>query len=292
MILLDGVRISNEIKAELKEKVAQHVAEGNRPPHLAAVLVGDNGASLTYVSAKVKACEAVGFASTLVQKDASISEAELLQVIQDLNNDPNIDGYIVQLPLPDHINAEKVLLAVDPIKDVDGFHPTNVGRMTLNLPTYLPATPAGIIELLRRYNIETSGKHCVVIGRSHIVGLPMSILMQRNAQPGNCTVTITHSKTRNLAEICRTADIIVAALGKPEFLKGDMVKEGAVVVDVGITRVPDASKKSGFRLAGDVHFEEVAPKCSYITPVPGGVGPMTIVSLMMNTFNANVNRPF
>lgn len=292
MILLDGVRISNEIKAELKEKVAQHVAEGNRAPHLAAVLVGDNGASLTYVSAKVKACEAVGFESTLVQKEASITEDELLQVIHDLNANVNIDGYIVQLPLPDHINAEKVLLAIDPIKDVDGFHPTNVGRMTLNLPTYLPATPAGIVELLRRYNIETSGKHCVVIGRSHIVGLPMSILMQRNTQPGNCTVTITHSKTRNLAEICRTADIIVAALGKPEFLKGDMVKEGAVVVDVGITRVADANKKSGFRLAGDVHFEEVAPKCSFITPVPGGVGPMTIVSLMMNTFNAKVNRPF
>lgn len=292
MILLDGVRISNEIKAELKEKVAQHVAEGNRAPHLAAVLVGENGASLTYVSAKVKACEAVGFSSTLVQKPSSITEAELLEVIEGLNNDPAIDGYIVQLPLPDHINAEKVLLAVDPSKDVDGFHPTNVGRMTLNLPSYLPATPAGIVELLRRYEIETSGKHCVVIGRSHIVGLPMAILMQRNASPGNCTVTITHSRTTNLADICRSADIIIAALGKPEFLKGDMVKEGAVVVDVGITRVADSSKKSGFRLAGDVHFNEVAPKCSYITPVPGGVGPMTIVSLMMNTLNAKINRPF
>ncbi|MEN9347413.1 MAG: hypothetical protein RLZZ77_924 [Bacteroidota bacterium] len=292
MILLDGVRISNEIKAELKEKVAQHVAEGNRAPHLAAVLVGENGASLTYVSAKVKACEAVGFSSTLVQKPSSITEAELLEVIEGLNNDPAIDGYIVQLPLPDHINAEKVLLAVDPSKDVDGFHPTNVGRMTLNLPSYLPATPAGIVELLRRYEIETSGKHCVVIGRSHIVGLPMAILMQRNASPGNCTVTITHSRTTNLADICRSADIIIAALGKPEFLKGDMVKEGAVVVDVGITRVADSSKKSGFRLAGDVHFDEVAPKCSYITPVPGGVGPMTIVSLMMNTLNAKINRPF
>lgn len=292
MILLDGVRISNEIKAELKEKVAQHVAEGNRAPHLAAVLVGENGASLTYVSAKVKACEAVGFSSTLVQKPSSITEAELLEVIEGLNNDPAIDGYIVQLPLPDHINAEKVLLAVDPSKDVDGFHPTNVGRMTLNLPSYLPATPAGIVELLRRYEIETSGKHCVVIGRSHIVGLPMAILMQRNASPGNCTVTITHSRTTNLADICRSADIIIAALGKPEFLKGDMVKEGAVVVDVGITRVVDSSKKSGFRLAGDVHFDDVAPKCSYITPVPGGVGPMTIVSLMMNTLNAKINRPF
>lgn len=292
MILLDGVRISNEIKAELKEKVAQHVAEGNRAPHLAAVLVGENGASLTYVSAKVKACEAVGFSSTLVQKPSSITEAELLEVIEGLNNDPAIDGYIVQLPLPDHINAEKVLLAVDPSKDVDGFHPTNVGRMTLNLPSYLPATPAGIVELLRRYEIETSGKHCVVIGRSHIVGLPMAILMQRNTSPGNCTVTITHSRTTNLADICRSADIIIAALGKPEFLKGDMVKEGAVVVDVGITRVADSSKKSGFRLAGDVHFDEVAPKCSYITPVPGGVGPMTIVSLMMNTLNAKINRPF
>jgi methylenetetrahydrofolate dehydrogenase (NADP+)/methenyltetrahydrofolate cyclohydrolase len=292
MILLDGVRISNEIKAELKEKVAQHVAEGNRAPHLAAVLVGENGASLTYVSAKVKACEAVGFSSTLVQKPSSITEAELLEVIEGLNNDPAIDGYIVQLPLPDHINAEKVLLAVDPSKDVDGFHPTNVGRMTLNLPSYLPATPAGIVELLRRFEIETSGKHCVVIGRSHIVGLPMAILMQRNASPGNCTVTITHSRTTNLADICRSADIIIAALGKPEFLKGDMVKEGVVVVDVGITRVADSSKKSGFRLAGDVHFDEVAPKCSYITPVPGGVGPMTIVSLMMNTLNAKINRPF
>jgi methylenetetrahydrofolate dehydrogenase (NADP+)/methenyltetrahydrofolate cyclohydrolase len=292
MVLLDGVFTSNQIKAELQLHVSERTAAGHRAPHLAAVLVGENGASLTYVSAKVKACEAVGFRSTLVQKPASISEDELLKVIAELNSDTSIDGFIVQLPLPEHISAEKILLAIAPEKDVDGFHPENVGRMTLNLPSFLPATPAGIVELLRRYQVETSGKHCVVIGRSHIVGLPMSILMQRNTYPGNCTVTLTHSKTVNLKDLCLSADIIIAALGKPGFLTADMVKQGAVVIDVGITRVDDDQKKSGFRLAGDVDFEEVAKKCSFITPVPGGVGPMTIASLLTNTYLAATNRPF
>jgi methylenetetrahydrofolate dehydrogenase (NADP+)/methenyltetrahydrofolate cyclohydrolase len=238
------------------------------------------------VTSKVKSCEEVGFKSTLVRKEASISEQELLDLVGELNADATLDGYILQLPLPKHIDEHKVLLAIDPRKDVDGFHPENVGRMALGLPCYLPATPAGIIELLRRYKVPTEGKHCVVIGRSHIVGLPMSILLQRNTNPGNCTVTITHSKTQGLADLCRSADIIVAALGRPEFLTGDMVKDGAVVIDVGITRVADATKKSGFRLAGDVHFASVAPKCSFITPVPGGVGPMTIVTLLSNTLQA------
>lgn len=286
MILLDGLATSQQIKQEIAVEVQHLKAQGHRPPHLAAVLVGENGASLTYVNAKVKACEEVGFQSTLVRRDGDISESDLLELVKELNSNPDIDGYIIQLPLPSHINEHNVLLAIDPIKDVDGFHPENVGRMALGLPCYLPATPAGIIELLKRYNVPTVGKHCVVIGRSHIVGLPMSILLQRNSYPGNCTVTITHSKTTNLNELCRQADIIVAALGKPEFLKADMVKEGAVVIDVGITRMADPSKKSGFRLAGDVDFAGVSGKCSFITPVPGGVGPMTIVSLLMNTLEA------
>lgn len=286
MILLDGNKTSDDIKLELAKKVDQLKAEGKKVPHLAAVIVGNNGASLTYVNAKVKACEKVGFESTLIQLPETISEVELLNKINELNNDSNIDGYIVQLPLPKHIDEHKVTLAVSPAKDVDGFHPENLGRMVLNLPTFLPATPAGIVELLDRYNVETSGKSCVVVGRSHIVGSPMSILMARNTKVGNCTVTLTHSKTKNLKELCQQADIIIAALGKPEFLTADMVKQGAVVVDVGITRIDDPSKKSGFRLVGDVKFDEVAPKCSYITPVPGGVGPMTIASLMMNTLKA------
>ena len=286
MILLDGLATSQQIKQEIAVEVQHLKAQGHRPPHLAAVLVGENGASLTYVNAKVKACEQVGFQSTLVRRDGDISESDLLELVKELNSNPDIDGYIIQLPLPTHINEHNVLLAIDPIKDVDGFHPENVGRMALGLPCYLPATPAGIIELLKRYNVPTVGKHCVVIGRSHIVGLPMSILLQRNGYPGNCTVTITHSKTTNLNELCRQADIIVAALGKPEFLKADMVKEGAVVIDVGITRMADPSKKSRFRLAGDVDFAGVSGKCSFITPVPGGVGPMTIVSLLMNTLEA------
>lgn len=286
MILLDGKKTSSDIKEEIKEKVAQLKAEGKKTPHLAAVIVGANGASVTYVNAKVKACEYVGFDSTLVQLPEDVTEAELLNKIDELNNDDNIDGFIVQLPLPKHIDEHKVTLAISPAKDVDGFHPENLGRMVLDLPCFLPATPYGIVQLLDRYNVETSGKDCVVIGRSHIVGSPMSILMARNNKVGNCTVTLTHSRTQNLKEITKRADIIIVALGKPEFLTGDMVKDGVVVVDVGITRVDDASKKSGFRLLGDVKFDEVAPKSSYITPVPGGVGPMTIASLMMNTLQA------
>jgi methylenetetrahydrofolate dehydrogenase (NADP+)/methenyltetrahydrofolate cyclohydrolase len=290
MILLDGLATSRQIKSELAQVVKEMTERGERPPHLAAVLVGNDGASLTYVTSKVKSCEEVGFRSTLIQKDATITEIELLQLIADLNSKADLDGYIIQLPLPKHIDEKKVLLAVDPSKDVDGFHPENVGRMALGLPCYLPATPGGIIELLRRYQVPTEGMHCVVIGRSHIVGLPMSILLQRNRVPGNCTVTITHSKTKNLDQICKQADIIVAALGRPEFLKGSMVKDGAVVIDVGITRVEDSSKKSGFRLAGDVEFSSVSPKCSFITPVPGGVGPMTIVTLLQNTLQARLAR--
>lgn len=286
MILLDGKKTSGEIKQEIAAKVIELKAQGKKTPHLAAVIVGANGASVTYVNAKVKACEKVGFESTLVQLPEDVSEADLLAKIDELNNDDQIDGFIVQLPLPDHIDEHKVTLAVDPNKDVDGFHPENLGRMVLDLPGFLPATPYGIVQLLDRYDIETSGKDCVVIGRSHIVGSPMSILMARNNKVGNCTVTLTHSRTKNLKEITQKADIIIVALGKAEYLTADMVKDGAVVVDVGITRVDDPSKKSGFRLLGDVKFDEVAPKCSYITPVPGGVGPMTIASLMMNTLLA------
>lgn len=290
MILLDGKKTSNDIKDEITIKVAELKAQGKKTPHLAAIIVGNNGASITYVNAKVKACEKVGFESTLVQLSEDISEDALLAKIEELNNDDAIDGFIVQLPLPKHIDEHKVTLAVSPAKDVDGFHPENLGRMVLNLPTFLPATPYGIVQLLDRYNVETSGKDCVVIGRSHIVGSPMSILMARNTKVGNCTVTLTHSRTKNLIEYTKKADIIIVALGVPEFLTGEMVKDGVVVVDVGITRVEDASKKSGFRLLGDVKFDEVAPKCSYITPVPGGVGPMTIASLMMNTLQAVENK--
>lgn len=286
MILLDGKSTSQQIKTELKAETDALRAAGKRIPHLAAVLVGNNGASETYVAAKIKACEEVGFISTLHRFDEHISQQELLDTIARMNADETLDGFIVQLPLPSHISEEAVLEAVDPRKDVDGFHPQNVGRLALGLPTFVSATPAGIMDLLARYEIETSGKHCVVIGRSNIVGTPVSLLMSRNTNPGNATVTLCHSRTKNLEEITRSADIVIAALGKPEFIKGDWIKEGAVVVDVGITRVADETKKSGFRLAGDVHFESVAPKCAYITPVPGGVGPMTIVSLMKNTLKS------
>jgi methylenetetrahydrofolate dehydrogenase (NADP+)/methenyltetrahydrofolate cyclohydrolase len=286
MILLDGKKTSADIKEEIAAKVVELKKQGKKTPHLAAIIVGANGASVTYVNAKVKACEKVGFDSTLIQLPEDVTEGQLLAKIDELNNDDQIDGFIVQLPLPDHIDEHKVTLAVAPNKDVDGFHPENLGRMVLDLPGFLPATPYGIVQLLDRYDIETSGKDCVVIGRSHIVGSPMSILMARNNKVGNCTVTLTHSRTKDLKSITQKADIIIVALGKAEFLTADMVKEGVVVVDVGITRVEDASKKSGFRLLGDVKFDEVAPKCSYITPVPGGVGPMTIASLMMNTLQA------
>jgi methylenetetrahydrofolate dehydrogenase (NADP+) / methenyltetrahydrofolate cyclohydrolase len=286
MILLDGKKTAQDIQLEIAEKVKCLKADGKKAPHLAAILVGGDGASLTYVNAKVKACEKVGFESTLVHMDATTSEEALLNKIDVLNNDDTIDGFIVQLPLPKHIDETKVTLAVSPRKDVDGFHPENIGKMCLNLPTFLPATPNGVLEMLKRYSIETSGKHCVVIGRSHIVGSPMSILMARNGNPGNATVTLTHSRTANLKEICATADILIAAVGRPLFVTADMVKEGAVVVDVGIHRVEDSSKKSGFKLLGDVDFADVSEKCSHISPVPGGVGPMTIASLMMNTLSA------
>lgn len=286
MQLLDGKKTSAELKEELRQEVEQRKTQGKKVPHLAAVLVGDDGASRTYVNAKVKACEAVGFESTLIRKESDISEEELLKLVHDLNQDPSIDGFIVQLPLPKHIDEDKVTLAVAPEKDVDGFHPENLGRLVLGLPTFVSATPNGIMELLARHNIETEGKNCVVIGRSNIVGTPMSILLSRNSNPGNCTVTLTHSRTKNLAEITRRADIVVAAIGKAEFVKADMIKEGAVVVDVGIHRIEDASRKSGFRLLGDCAFDEVSKKASAITPVPGGVGPMTIASLMANTMKA------
>ena len=286
MQLLDGKYLSSQIKAELKIEVERLKAEGGKTPHLAAILVGSIGASETYVASKIKNCEEIGFKSTLVRLENTVSEEELLLEIEKLNQDTDIDGFIVQLPLPKHISENKVMEAVAPEKDVDGFHPINVGRMCKGLPAYISATPFGIIEMLKRYDIDTAGKHCVVIGRSQIVGLPMSILMQRNTNPGNCTVTITHSKTQNLKEICQSADILIAALGRPEFLTADYVKEGAVVIDVGLTRVEDASKKSGFALKGDVKFDEVAPKCSYITPVPGGVGLMTICGLLTNTLLA------
>lgn len=290
MVLLDGKATSAAIKEEIAIEVENLKKAGKKVPHLAAVLVGDDGASQTYVNAKVKACEKVGFESTLIRMPAETSEEELMKTIDDLNTNSDIDGFIVQLPLPKHIDEDKVTLRVAPEKDVDGFHPENVGRMSLGLPTFLPATPNGVMEMLGRYNIETSGKHCVVIGRSNIVGTPMSILMSRNTQPGNATVTLTHSRTKNLKEVCLSADIIIVALGKPNFLTGDMVKDGAVVVDVGIHRIEDASKKSGFRLVGDVLYDEVAPKCSAISPVPGGVGPMTIASLLQNTLKAVKNK--
>ena len=286
MILLDGKKTSADLKNEIASAVKQLKSQGKKTPHLAAVLVGSDGASMTYVNSKVKACELVGFESTLITLPEETSEEKLLQEIDNLNTNNAIDGFIVQLPLPKHIDEQKVLMAVNPNKDVDGFHPTNVGRMALDLPSFLPATPFGILELLERYNVETSGKHVVVIGRSHIVGRPMSILMSQKRTAGNATVTITHSRTKNLKDFTLQADIIVAALGNPEFLTGDMVKEGVTVIDVGITRVKDATKKRGYRLAGDVHFDSVSPKCSYITPVPGGVGPMTIAMLLKNTLLA------
>lgn len=290
MQLLDGKLTSNALKDEIAVEVSSIVANGGKKPHLAAILVGGDGASETYVNAKVKACAKVGFDSTLVRLDADISEEILLNEVRKINEDPSIDGLIVQLPLPKHISEIKVTEMIIPEKDVDGFHPVNLGRMMLNLPSFLPATPAGILELLERYEIETSGKHCVVIGRSHIVGSPMSILMARNTKIGNCTVTLTHSRTTNLEEISLTADILIVALGKPEFVTADMVKEGAVIVDVGITRVKSDKTKSGWKLKGDVAFEEVAPKCSFITPVPGGVGPMTIASLLKNTLQSAKQR--
>lgn len=286
MELIDGKKTATAIKEEIAAEVAEIKAQGGKAPHLAAILVGNDGASETYVGSKVRSCEKVGFESTLIRLEETVSEDELMQVVNRLNHDANIDGFIVQLPLPKHIDELKVTQAIDPKKDVDGFHPTNLGRLVLNLPTYISATPYGIIQLLERYNIETSGKHCVVIGRSHIVGSPMSILMARKAEVGNCTVTLTHSRTKDIKEETLRADILVVALGKPEFVTADMVKEGAVVIDVGITRVPDETKKRGYALKGDVHFEDVAPKCSYITPVPGGVGPMTVTSLLMNTLKA------
>ena len=287
MQLLDGKFLSAQIKAEIKIEVDQIKANGGKTPHLAAILVGNNGASETYVASKIRSCEEIGFKSSLVRLNDTASETEVLAEIEKLNQDPDVDGFIVQLPLPAHISENRVMEAVNPAKDVDGFHPINVGRMCKGLPAYVSATPFGILEMLERYKIETSGKHCVVVGRSQIVGLPMAILMQRNAYPGNCTVTICHSRTPNLAEVCRTADILVAALGRPEFITAEYVKEGAIVIDVGLTRVIDESKKSGFALKGDVKFDEVAPHTSYITPVPGGVGLMTIGGLLSNTLLAS-----
>ena len=290
MQILDGKKAAQAIKDELRIEVAQRANEGKKIPHLAAVLVGNNGASETYVGAKVKACDETGFRSTLIRLEEETSEFKLLEVIEELNQDNDVDGILVQLPLPKHISDKKVINAIDPEKDVDGFHPMSVGKMVECLPSYVPATPYGIMLLLDHYKIDTKGKHAVVIGRSNIVGRPMSILLSGNSNPGNCTVTICHSQTKDLAGHCRQADIIVAALGIPEFVKADMVKEGAVVIDVGITRVPDASRKSGFRLKGDVEYDLVAPRCSWITPVPGGVGPMTIAALMKNTYRSCLER--
>lgn len=284
--IIDGKFVSETMKASIAKEVQELVAAGQRAPHLVAILVGNNGASETYVANKVKSCEELGFTSTLLRFEPSITEAELLAAVQGVNDNPDMDGLIVQLPLPDHINPDKVMEMIHPSKDVDGFHPINIGRMAKGLPAYISATPQGVLDLLAYYNIQTAGKHCVVVGRSQIVGLPMSILMQRNHPQGNCTVTLTHSRTPNLEEICAQGDIVIAALGKPEFIKAAHIKEGAVVIDVGLTRVVDESKKSGFALKGDVDFADVFPKCSYITPVPKGVGPMTIVSLMKNTLLA------
>ncbi len=286
MELIDGKVVSASVKEQIKIEVDQLVAAGGKQPHLAAVLIGDDGASLTYVNSKVKSCEVCGFKSTLIKKSAETTEEEVLKIIEDLNNDPDIDGFIVQLPLPAHIDEEKVNLAIDPKKDVDGFHPMNIGRMVLGQPAYLPATPYGVMKMLEYYNIETSGKHCVVLGRSNIVGTPMSLMMSRNSNPGNATVTLCHSRTKNLEELCSSADILIAAVGKPEFVKANMVKEGAVVIDVGIHRINDETAKRGFRLKGDVKFDEVSKKASYITPVPGGVGLMTVAMLMMNTLQS------
>lgn len=286
MVLIDGKKTSLELQEEIAKEVKELLAKGKKQPHLAAILVGDDPASQTYVNNKVKACEKVGFKSTLIHMEAYVSEQKLLSKIEELNNDEDIDGYIVQLPLPRHINEQKIIEAIKPSKDVDGFHPVNVGRLVLNLPTYVSATPYGIVHLLERYNIPTEGKHCVVIGRSHIVGSPMSILMAKNTHLANCTVTLCHSRTQNLKEHTLQADIIIAAIGKPNFVTADMVKEGAVVIDVGINRIDDAASPKGFKLVGDVKFDEVSKKASHITPVPGGVGPMTIASLLQNTLKA------
>ena len=286
MTILDGKQTANDIKTELAVRVDQLILQGKRPPHLAAVLVGNDGASLTYVGSKVRSCERIGYESTLIQLPEETTEAELLQQIDRLNANAAVDGFIVQLPLPKHIDEEKVLMAIDPNKDVDGFHPTNFGKMALDMESFIPATPYGIMELLRRYQIDISGKHAVVIGRSHIVGRPMSILLSRKSSPGNATVTLTHSRTKNLADITKEADIVVSALGVPNFLKGNMVKKGAIIIDVGITRVPDSSHPKGYVITGDVEYERVKEKASFITPVPGGVGPMTIAMLLQNTYLA------
>lgn len=290
MQILDGKIVSQSVKDSIKEKTRQLKNEGRKTPHLAAVLVGADGASETYVASKVKSCEEVGFTSTLIRLDASINEGELVEAIEKLNADEDVDGILVQLPLPKQISEERIINLIDPAKDVDGFHPVSVGRMVQGLSTFIPATPYGILLMMEHYKIETKGKHAVVIGRSNIVGRPISILLNRNTYPGNCTVTVCHSHTPNLKELCLQADIVVAALGKPGFLTADMVKENAVVIDVGITRVADASKKSGFAIKGDVDFVNVAPKCSYITPVPGGVGLMTIAALLMNTYKACTDK--
>ena len=287
MQLIDGKKIAEEIQNEIAAKVAVLKERGKKIPHLAAILVGNDGASETYVAGKVKACEKVGFNSTLIRLPETTSETELLGKVNELNNNKDIDGFIIQLPLPKHISEQRIIEAVSPAKDVDGFHPVSIGKLALGMPTFVSATPMGIMQLLERYKIETAGKHCVVVGRSNIVGTPVSLLMSRNTYPGNSTVTITHSKTKNIKEILKTADIIIVALGKAEFLTGDMVKEGAVVIDVGITRIKSDKTQSGYKLLGDVKFDEVAPKCSYITPVPGGVGPMTITSLLLNTLQVS-----
>ena len=286
MTLIDGKAVSEQIKQEITAEVAEIVARGGKRPHLAAILVGHDGGSETYVAAKVKACEVCGFKSSLIRYEADVTEDELLAKVKELNEDPDVDGFIVQLPLPKHISEQKVIESIDYRKDVDGFHPINVGRLSIGLPCYISATPNGIMELLRRYEIDTRGKKCVLLGRSNIVGKPMAMLMMQKGNPGDATVTVCHSRTQGITEICREADIIIAAMGQPNFVKAEMVKEGAVVIDVGTTRVPDATRKSGFKLTGDVKFDEVAPRCSFITPVPGGVGPMTIVSLMKNTLLA------
>ena len=286
MQIIDGIRISSEIKQELAIQVIERKTQGKKIPHLAAILVGNDGASMSYVNAKVKACEEIGFESTLIRYDSSVSEEILLAKVLALNLDKSIDGFIVQLPLPPQIDEMKITQAIDPLKDVDGFHPQNLGNMVVSLPGFLPATPMGILELIKRMKIETEGKNCVIIGRSNIVGMPLSIMLGRNSYPGNCTVTLAHSRTKNLSEVCLKADIIIAAIGQPNFIKADMVKKGAVVIDVGTTRVEDSSRERGWRLVGDVDYENVAPICSFISPVPGGVGPMTIASLMMNTLKA------
>ena len=290
MTILDGKKTSNDLKNEIAEEVSAMKSRGEKVPHLAAVLVGNDGASLTYVGSKVRSCERIGFESTLLHLPEETTEAELLAEIEKLNNNPDVDGYIVQLPLPKHIDEQNVLLAVDPDKDVDGFHPTNFGKMAQDMPVFIPATPFGIMELLKRYNVPTEGKHTVVIGRSHIVGRPMSILMSQKGNPGNSTVTLAHSRTQNLEELTRQADIIITALGVPEFLKADMVKDKVTIIDVGITRVPDATKERGYRITGDVDFEAVSKKADFITPVPGGVGPMTIAMLLKNTLLARARH--